>query len=182
MEPEAKTGRTFTEGEAYALVSDGIARETAEAQATIKELKDGQTALQTRVDVLETEKAQEKQRADEAVTEFEKFKAKIASDAEELARKAERVKQVAEANPLLEMTDVRQSRIAAMDEDNFVAYLADMREVASKSEPKPGTETPPAGDPPRESAAFGSDPLPKIKADTVGGYMSARDAILQTNA
>lgn len=174
-------GRVFTEGEAYALVQDNVARETAAANEKVGQLEKAQAELQTKVDVLETEKAQETQRADQAVTELAEFKKSIEEkDAREKAR-AERVAKLAEANPLLEITDARSDRLAAMGADEFEAYLADMREVASKSTPatestKPAEKT--EGDLPRATAAFSPDPAEKSKpTGTVLGVIGARRAL-----
>lgn len=150
-------GRTFTEGEAYALVEDAVTRETAAAKSQITELESGKTTLQNRIDVLETEKAAEVQRADAAEKALADYKGEIEQEKAREARRAERVKQVAEASPLLEITDERSDRIVAMTEEVFEGYLADLREVASKA-PKGDKDDKgkPKGksDIPRESAAF----------------------------
>lgn len=173
-------GRVFTEGEAYALVQDNVARETAAANEKIGTLEKAQADLQTKVDVLETEKAQETQRADQAVQELAEFKKDIEEkEAREKAR-AERVAKLTEANPLLEITDERSDRIAAMSDEAFDAYLADMREVASKSTPAKETTKPAEteGDLPRATAAFSPNPDEKSKpTGTVLGVIGARRAL-----
>jgi hypothetical protein len=163
-------GRTFTEGEAYALVQDNVARETAAATTRIAELETEKTGLQNRLDVLETEKAAEAQRADQAEQAFTEFKEQLEAEKAREAKRAERVAQVAEANPLLEITDERSDRIVAMDQEVFEGYLADLREVAAKA-PKADDKGKDGSDPdepdaddkksskgkggvPRESAAF----------------------------
>lgn len=182
MSDNPSTGRTFTEGEAYALVDDAVKRETAQAQDKITTLQSENTSLQTKVDVLETEKAQLVQRAQTAEQELTDFKASVETEKAQEARKAERLRQVAEANALLDISDEseagkgRQTRIAAMSDDEFTAYLADMREVASKSEPK-GKDAKPAEDgakPPRETAAFSGEPGAKTKTGSVVGLFNAR--------
>lgn len=173
-------GRVFTEGEAYALVQDNVARETAAANEKIGQLEKAHADLQTKVDVLETEKAQEVQRADQAVTELAEFKKSIEDEKARETARAERVAKLAEANPLLEITDERSDRIAAMSDDAFDAYLTDMREVAAKT--TPATESKPAesteGDLPRATAAFSPNPDEKSKpTGTVLGVIGARRAL-----
>lgn len=163
-ENEATKGRTFTEGEAYALVNDNVARETAALNDKITGLESEKSELQTKIDVLETEKAQEKTRADEAVQELTDYKASVEAEKAAEARLVERKAQVAEANPLLDLESeeagkARLTRIAAMSDEDFTAYLADMREVASKSTAKADDAKPTegAGGPPRATAAFSTD-------------------------
>lgn len=148
--------RTFTEGEAYALVADGVSRETAAAQAKIAELETANAALSTQVDTLETEKASAISRAETAEREFAAFKTELEEQAAKEAKRDERLRQVAEANPVLDLTDeARVTRIVAFDDAGFEGYLADMRAVASQN---PVTPPATAGGPPRESAAFTPTP------------------------
>lgn len=172
-------GRVFTESEHAALVDAAVSRETASAREQVTTLESDKSELQTRVDVLETEKAQETQRADAAVQELADFKQSI-EDAKALeARKTDRKRQVAEANPLLdfegEKGEARLARIAAMSEEDFTSYLEDMREVASKSEPKGeekktegSTEVKDAGDAPRATAAFVGNPAGETTGSVLG--------------
>lgn len=189
-ETTSTQGRVFTEGEAYALVQDNVARETAAANEKIGQLEKAHAELQTKVDVLETEKALELKRADEAVKELADFKKDLEEkEAREKAR-AERVVKLAEANPLLEITDERSDRIAAMSDEAFDAYLADMREVAAKSAPandgdaddkdskdKAAAAKKKKADMPRATAAFAPDPDNSKPTGTVLGVMGARRAL-----
>lgn len=170
MAEETTPGRTFLEGEAYALVADAVARETAADKATIEKLEADNAALGTKVDTLETEKAQaisEKEAAEQAL---EQQKTEAAEREQAEARKGTRLAEVAAANPHLDLTDeARVTRIVAMKDEDYTAYLEDMRTVgaAASGTPNPGpppresaalTPSPPAGDPPRASvgALFGA--------------------------
>lgn len=129
-------GRTFTEGEAYALVADNVARETAEAKERNTTLTAENTGLQNRIDVMETEKAAETARADLAEKAFTEFKANLEAETAREAKRTDRTAQVAEAAPDLEMTDERATRIVAMEDETFASYLTDLREVAAKAKVK----------------------------------------------
>lgn len=177
-------GRVFTEGEAYALVADNVARETAEFKAQVDTLQTEKSDLQTKLDVLETEKAAAEQRAEKAEQDLATYKAEVEQEKAQEARKAERLAEVAKANPVLDLsseTDAgreRQGRIAAMSDEAYAAYLADMREVASKSEPKgedKGGDQ--GGTPPRNTAAFSADSGEKSTATPVMGLFGARRAL-----
>lgn len=182
MTAQPETQSTFTSGEAYALVNDAVARETAAANEKVAGLETEKSALQSQIDVLETEKAQAIQRAEAAEKALADDKAEREAAAEREAKRDERIKQVAEANPLLPLkkedgTDHdRVARIVAMDDESFTNYLADMREVASKA---PAKDAPKVGELPRESAAFGGDSGADPSSDTasVKGVIGARRAL-----
>lgn len=193
--------RTFTEGEHYALVDDAVKRETASATARVTELEAQNTELKNAFDVLETEKAAETQRADQAAQALVEFKDQIEQEKAREARRAERVAQVAEAAPLLEITQDRSDRIVAMTDEGFENYLSDLREVAAKAktkvvdpdndgdddsndpkDAKDGKKKPfqkaSEGTIPRESAAFASGEQTDNKgAGTVMGLMGASRAL-----
>jgi hypothetical protein len=124
--------RTFTEGEAYALVADAVQRETAAAATRISELE---ATLKSANDVLVAEKAAETQRADQAAQALIDFKDGIERETARVALRTERVAAVADATDLLEMTDERAERIVAMDEAAFASYVSDLREIAAKAPP-----------------------------------------------
>lgn len=167
MADEPNTPRTFTEGEAYALVDQAVTRETAAAKTEIEGLQSANAELSTKVDVLETEKAAAISRAEAAEQAHADYKAEIEQAAAREAKRDERKRQVAEANPALDLSDseagkARLERIVAMDDEVFEGYLGDMREAASAA----GVVTPPPatpGAPPRESAAF--TPTPTATGD-----------------
>jgi len=153
--------RTFTEGEAYALVADAVQRETAAAATRISELE---STLKSANDVLVAEKAAETQRADQAAQALIDFKDGIEQEKARVALRTERVAAVADATDLLEMTDERADRITAMDEAAFASYVSDLREIAAKA-PKED----PKNDPDAAADAKGGDDHdeddPKVKAD-----------------
>lgn len=163
MADEPITPRMFTEGEHYAMQDQAIARETAAAQAEIEELKSANAELSTKVDVLETEKAAAISRAEAAEQTHADYKAELEATAAREAKRDERKRQVAEANPALDLSDeteagkARVERIVAMEDEAFEGYLADMREAAAAN---PVTPPVTPGAPPRESAAFTPTPTP----------------------
>jgi rubrerythrin len=125
--------RTFTEGEAYALVDDGVKRETAARDTRISELEGENTALKNTNDVLTTEKAAETQRADQAAQALIDYKDGIEQEKARAQLRTERVAAVTDATPLLKMTDERADRIVAMDDETFTSYVKDLREIAESA-------------------------------------------------
>ena len=123
--------RTFTEGEAYALVADAIARETAavEARATAAEeqvttLSNEKDALELRVTAAETAKKA-------AETELVEFKTGIETQKAQEAKRTERVAAVAAVAPDLKVEGERADRIVAMEDAAFADYVSSLREVAA---------------------------------------------------
>lgn len=179
--------RTYSETEHYALLNDAVTRETAAAQGKITELETANTALGTQVDTLETEKAQAIADAEAARTELAEYKATAEAEKAQEAKREERLRQVAEANPVLDLTSTegeageavktRTERIVAMSDEVFEGYLADMRQVAGQAAPAGG------GQPPRQSAAFQpTPPAPGEKKGTVAGLRAAGRALTTTKA
>jgi len=191
--------RTFTEGEAYALVDDAVKRETAVATERTSVLEGENTALKNANDVLATEKAAETQRADQAAQALIDFKDGIEQETARVALRTERVAAVADATTLLEMTDERADRIVAMDEAAFASYVSDLREIAAKAPKEDPKNDPDAaadakggddkdaddvkakekakGKMPRESAAFGGTASTAKPTGTVLGVVGAGRAL-----
>jgi hypothetical protein len=191
--------RTFTEGEAYALVDDAVKRETA----ALRVAADGREAdLKSANDVLVAEVAAEIKRADQAVQALDDFKDGIEQEKAREALRTERVAAVADATDLLEMTDERSDRITAMDEAAFASYVSDLREVAAKAPKEDPKNDPDAkadakggddkdeddpktknvevkvkGKIPRESAAFGGTTSKTKSTGTVIGVIGASRAL-----
>lgn len=186
--------RTFTEGEAYALVDDGVKRETAARDTRISELESENLTLKNTNDVLVTEKASETQRADQAAQALIDYKESIEQEKARESLRGTRLAAVKEATDLLEITDERAGRIVAMSDEAFTSYVADLREVSAK-QPKPKLDKdgkPIPAEPeddktkaaekaavtgvPRESAAFGSTTESKTTG-TVKGVIGAQRAL-----
>jgi hypothetical protein len=191
--------RTFTEGEAYALVEDAIKRETAALRVAADERE---STLKSANDVLVAEVAAETKRADQAAQELIDFKDGIEQETARVALRTERVAAVADATDLLEMTDERADRITAMEEGAFASYLSDLREVAAKAPKEDPKNDPDAaadakggddkdeddaktknvevkvkGKIPRESAAFGGTTSTAKSTGTVIGVIGASRAL-----
>lgn len=180
--------RTFTEGEAYALVADAVERETASAKAEADGLRDQVTTLGNEKDVLEQRvKAAEDAKA-EAEQALEDFKTGVETEKAMEAKRSERLAKVAEIAPsLVEGDDAkvteRCDRIVAMADEVFDEYVDSLAAVApekASDEGKGGkvdpttTATDKDGKPiPRESAAF-KGAKPENKKASVTGLFDAR--------
>lgn len=182
--------RTFTEGEAYALVEDAVKRETAAVQTQVATLETQVTTLGNEKDALELRAKAAEDKAAEAEKALEDFKSDVESQKAAEARWAEREKTVKEVAPKLELTDERRERITAMADADFEKYLEDIRVVAGAAPADdkvgadgkpvaPVTEPPAGGAPPRQSAAFGGGGGPSDKGGTtpVMGLIGARRAL-----
>jgi hypothetical protein len=124
--------RTFTEGEAYALVADAVQRETAAVTEKVTELEATLAETQAKNDILETEKAAAVSLAESAIKEFEDYKAEQERVKAEAESRAVRLGEVAELNPNLDLTkDGRGDRIVAMSDDAYGLYLDTLRESAA---------------------------------------------------
>jgi hypothetical protein len=149
---EVADGRTFTEGETYALVADNVKRETAAIQAE-------KADLETIVTTLEAEKAALQNEVDVAVAAREKaekdledYKAGQVRDAEIAALKEARVAKVRDVAKHLKddfFTDERAGRWAAMDQSGFDVYVSELAAVSEGVKPVEGT-------PKAETAGLGS--------------------------
>lgn len=147
-------GRTFTEGEAYALVSDAVQRTTASWEGEKTSLQERLTAAETERDAaVAAQRAAEDAKA-QVESEFQAFKdAQEAQKAAE-AKRESRLAALKEAAPTLEISDERADRIVAMSDEAFDEMVASVRETAA-AKGDPG-KTPAASDTgvPRQSAAL----------------------------
>lgn len=187
------TERTFTETEHFALLTDAVARESASLTEKVQELEGTVTtvtqekaeevsALQSRVDVLEAEKAAAEKAAADVQAAFDAYKAELAELAAVEARKAERAAKVKEVASDLEDTyfsDERVARWASMTEEAFEALIADLVEAsASKKTPPPfekKDEDEKKNEEARETAAFTGGDAPSAPAgSTLGQFLGGR--------
>lgn len=181
--PEAvpgSTGRTFTEGEAYALVQDAITRETAAATEANEGLEREKAELQNQLDVVTTERDSAVERATAAEQALEDYKAEVADErakAELVTARSDKFKEVSS----LELTEERVSRLVAMSDEQFDAYLSDLREAAALKAPA-NEDKPEGGDLPRASAALRGSGAPASTDDetpSVTGFWSARQNLVK---
>lgn len=178
--------RTFTETEHFALLTDAVARETAslstdkqELEATVEGLRAEKSeeinGLQSRIDVLEAEKAAAEKARDEAVAEHERFKAELEELAARKARKSDRVERMKAAAPSLEesyFTEQRAERWAEMSDEAFETLIADITESAAAA--KPASDDTRPEEQARESAAFtGGDRPTAGDGSLFGRFLSA---------
>lgn len=174
--------RTFTEGEAYALVEDAVQRETAAAKAEATAALEQVTAISNEKDALELRVTAAEEAKVKAEQELAEFKESIEREKAQEALRAERLAKVTEVAPKLDLTSekdgvARANRIVAMADEAFTEYVETIRQVA-------GATTEETGDLPRESAAFkGGKPGAGSSAKTpVTGLFAAKRAASRPRA
>lgn len=168
-EPAKDTPRTFTESEAYALVADNVKRETADLTKQVETLTAEKAAaekereeLQKQVDVTEAAKTKAEQ-------DLADYKAEQEKARETAARRGERTDKVREVAKHLKdefYTDARMDRWAAMDDEAFDAYVAELAEVSAHTEGETKTDS----KPPRETAMAGTSVSAPAKAAGLAGF------------
>jgi len=179
--------RTFTEGEAYALVADAVERETAEAKTQVAELEAQVTTLGNEKDALEVRVTAAEDKATAAEKALEDYKAEQEREKAAEVTRTERLAKLAEVAPKLaeNISEERSNRLVAMADDEFDDHLAQLREIAGDKgdggkagdPPKPDATT---GALPRESAAFkGGKTGGDDKKPSVAGLFGARRAASQ---
>lgn len=161
----------YTEAQHFALLTSAVERETAALTETKTLLEtqietltsekasqaDELVTAQSRLDVLEAEKATAEALAEAAVKEFADFKAELALAAEIAEKRTARVERVKAANAALGeeyFTQERAQRWAEMSDEAFTALIADLTEAAAAVTPADLPDSKPATELARESAAF----------------------------
>lgn len=162
--------RTFTEAEHFALLTDRVARETADLTAERDTIKASLDELQQRVDVLEAEKATAQTERDAAVAEFEEYKAELERAAELATLRDERSAKVTEVTSHLDgyVTAERADRWANMTEEAFDAFLADLTDARPSGAPEKAAEAP------RQTAAFSQGSAPTSSTGSVKLLLAGR--------
>lgn len=148
--------RTFTEGEAYALVADNVQRETAALTSKNDGLTREVADLQAKLDVAEAAKSAADTARETAEKALEDFKAETVAEREQAARRETRVAKVREVAGHLKdefFTDERAVRWAAMDDEAFASYCTELAELAP---PKPEGAATTGATAPRETAMAGT--------------------------
>jgi chromosome segregation ATPase len=152
--------RVFSEDEAYAIVADRVARESAELKDKITTLESEKAELANKLDVEIAAREAAELKAKEAETKHEEYLAQVEAEKAALARKDERLSKVREAASHLTdeffQDESRVNRIVAMDDEAFDGYVADLRETAEKAPKGTGDSAPP-----RETAMEGDQVTPK---------------------
>lgn len=150
-------GRTFTEGEAYAIVADQVTQQTAAAKAEVETLTERLTAAETERDAALARATAAEEAAAQAKADHDSFVAEIEAQKAAEAKRTERLAKLTEVAPTLEVDAERADRIVAMSDEAFETMVESVRETASAK----GEGTPPAPAAtkgvPRESAAFKGD-------------------------
>lgn len=158
--PPAATPRTFTEGEAYALVADNVQRETAAKTAEIDQLKAEKSSLEGKLEAKDTELVTEKAARETAEAALAERDAEKERETAAAARSDDRVAKVKETAPHLAedfYTPERAAKWSHMDDEAFASYISELADLSTgmPAGAGGGTGTPPAGQPPRETAMAG---------------------------
>lgn len=185
--------RTFTEGEAYALVEDGVKRETAALTETVGKLEAQVVTLGNEKDALELRATAAEEKAANAEKALDDYKAEVEAQKAAEAKRTERLEKVAEVAPSLVTDDdkgqERADRIVAMADDAFDEYVDGLRQIAAaagdKTDDDKGKGKGADGALPRESAAFkggktGEKPNGSESTASVKGLFGARRALSTT--
>lgn len=145
--------KAYTEAEHIAILSDRVAKETADLTAERDQLVSDKSELETKLDVTESAKQAAEQKAADAEQALEEFKGQVEQDREAAARKEERIAKCRESAEHLGedffKDETRVERIVAMSDEHFEGYLADL---SATSTPTTKTAVP------RETAMAGSAP------------------------
>lgn len=186
----ATDDKVFTEAQHVALLTSAVERETAslaekstELEATnatlVAEkaaLETAQTELQTKIDVLESEKAAEAARAAAAEKALEDHKAELAEKAAVEERKATRLAAVKAADATLDdeyLNDTRVQRWAEMSEESFAALVEDLEAAAKKKPAFLEKKDDDANEKARETAAFKGGETATAQGSTFAALLRA---------
>lgn len=167
--------RTFTEGEAYALVADAVERETAAAKAEATTAQGQVTTLSNEKDALTLRVTAAEEAKVAAETELAEFKAGIETEKANAAKLDIRVAKLAEIAPDLKIEGERKDRVLAMADEAFTAYVADLRQVAAMGPHAFKAE----GDDPAECAVCGkgkADGMHKVAAQKASAELPRQSA------
>lgn len=148
--------RTLSWEQANAIAADRATRETAEYKAKVDELTREKAELQSKLDVSEAAVSTEKTARETAEKALQDFKTETEQKAAIAARREARVAKVRETAKHLKddfFTDERRDRWAAMDDDAFSTYVAEIAALA----PAANSGSAPV---PRESAMQATAPAP----------------------
>jgi len=168
-----KEPRTLTEDEAYAIVADRVAKETADLNAKVTTLTAENTDLRNKLDTSEAALVAEKAARETAEKAFETYKTEEAAKREVAKLATDRVAAIKTANPALEsdaefFTPERAARWGAMSQPDFDDLLAQFGRMAGPA--------PADGGKPRETAMHGAppkDPATESKTSAGRGFLTA---------
>ena len=142
-----KEPRLLTEDEAYAIAAAEVKRETASRDEEISKLKAENLALANEKDTVVARETAANERAGNAETALKEYQDKVQKEAEQAKLRETRItalREKASRMPDAFFTDPeRVNRVAAMSEDDFNAFAADLAAASSLE---------PGNDPPRETA------------------------------
>lgn len=142
--------KQYSESEHIAILSDRVKTETAALTAERDQLK---TELDNGRDIAESAKVALEAERDAAKKELADYKAEIETEREAAGRQEERLKKVRESAKHLGedffKDEARVTRIAAMADEDFDVYVADLEATA------PGAPVATATGAPRETAMDG---------------------------
>ena len=153
--------RTFTEAEHFAVLTAAVQRETADVTVERDQLRTQVEERQTALDVLTAERDTAAAERDAARTELAEYRAEVERAAEVAARTETRATAVREVTAHLPeyVTPERATRWAQMEQADFDALLADLKDAMPADDGRQSATTPPF----RQTAAFGGGTTPTEK-------------------
>jgi chromosome segregation ATPase len=164
--------KTYSENEHIAILSDRVAKETADLTAERDQLVSVRSELETKLDVAESAKQAAEQRAADAEKSLEDFKAQIETEREAAARKDERIAKAKEtaghlADDFFE-DEKRVARIVAMADEDFEGYLNDLASTSTTTTKTTTTVVP------RETAMAGQQVADTGTESVAKGFLLRR--------
>lgn len=137
--------RTLTDVEHTAILAATVARETAELNDKLAAKDAELVAAQNALDVEKAAKATLEAEKAAAVKEFEDYKLAEVAKAEQAALATTRMAQVKESAPHLTEEDLknegRVARVVAMNDEDFNAYIGDLKAASGAPAGKTVVET-----------------------------------------
>lgn len=166
----AENEKTFTETEHVAILSDRVAKETADLTAKVETLESQVSELQSKLDIAESAKVAAEQAAADEKAAHEAFKTEVDEREQAAARKGDRLKKAKEvASHLGEGffdEESRVARIVAMSDETFESYIGDLAATAPAS-PASTTAVP------RETAMAGATAATPSTTTAARGFLFA---------
>lgn len=178
--------RTFTEGEAYAIVADNVQRETASKTAENEQLGREKADLQAKLDTADAALATEKAAREKAEKDLTDLKAEQEREQAAAAVRDERVTKVRETAKHLGddfFTKERADRWAGMEQEQFDGYITELAELSKGIEAPKGAgadKDKGAGGAPRETAMAGTSVSGGANGDAPKG-LAALGMVLPTS-
>lgn len=175
-----------------AIVNDRVATETTDLRTRAEKAEAERDEKQTRIDVLEAEKAAAEQAKTTAETELASFREEVTNERASASRRDTRKAALVEKVPHLtdewfgqevakdgDVSVSRLDRMAKMTDEAFTEYASEIASAFAglKVEPgKPGEKAGAAGAPPRETAMAGATPTGDAEKSPSSSWIGSQSA------